>query len=143
MDPKVTALLTEQLSERAAHDPFAALMLSQLSQQHESTEPDPVPDQALERAIRTINKLRADLAAANKMATQVAQVIGACPACWGLDLLCRQCHGSGTPGSRMPDVDALFDWLGPAISRAGLVTATPQFTHDPSHHPRRSDDVGT
>lgn len=125
MDPKMTALLTEQLSERAAQDPLAALMLHQLSQQSEAVQDEPdLVDRKLDRAIRTINRLKVELAAANTMATHVGRVLGACPACWGLDHFCRQCLGSGLPGSRPPDIDAMVSWIAPALRRAGITVSS-------------------
>lgn len=120
----MTTLLTEQLGERATRDPFAALLLQQLTSQAETVEDPDAPDPRLERAARTIARLRAELAAANTMATQVARVLGACTACWGLDRFCGRCRGAGAPGSHTPDIDALVDWIGPALRRGGISLST-------------------
>lgn len=144
MDPNVTALLTEQLSERATRDPLAALVLHQLSQQAETVDDEPDPlGRRLKRATRTVARLRSDLAAANTMATHVGRVLGACPACWGLDHFCRQCLGAGTPGSQEPDVDALVDWIAPALHRAGLTVSTTRPATEQIGRPGRSEDAGS
>jgi hypothetical protein len=132
VNPALSAMLTEQLTERAATDPLAALMLTQLNQPEAPEEPAQV-DQSLNRAIRTISRLQDEVTAANAMAVQVARVIGACSGCWGLDPLCRQCFGVGTPGSQPPDREALLNWLGPALSRAGIISTSDPNRTTPVH----------
>lgn len=144
MDPNMSALLTEQLSERASQDPLAAMLLQQITQTseaHESGDPD-LLDRKLARAKRTIAVLRNEISAANAMAGYVARVLGACPACWGLDHFCRQCLGSGTPGSQDPDIDALVDWISPALHRAGLTLSSTRPVSEQAGQTRRSDDAG-
>lgn len=138
----MTALLTERLSERSAHDPLAALLLQQLSTQAESAEAADadLTDRRLERARRTITRLRSELAAANAMAAHVGRVVGACPACWGLDQFCRQCLGAGTPGSQQPDSEALVAWITPALHRDGLRVSSITSTTEQTRFPGRSDD---
>ena len=145
MDPNMTSLLTEQLSERAARDPFAALLLQQLSRQSESVEGggQDVLERRLERASRAITRLRSELTAANAMAAHVARVLGACPACWGLDRFCRRCLGAGTPGSDEPDINALIDWVAPALHRAGVTVSTLRPAVEQTGRPLRSDDGGS
>ncbi len=121
MNGDVAALLSEQLAGQADRDPLTALLLSQLARAEDAS-----PDEAdilrkrLARATRTVERLRTELAAADRMAEHVARVLGACPACWGLDHFCRRCSGSGRPGSQQPDVDALLSWITPALQRAGI-----------------------
>ena len=142
MDPTMTALLTDQLSERSARDPFAALLLQQLTTQAEAaTVPDPdLTDHRLERARRTVTRLRSELAAANAMAAHVGRLLGACPACWGLDQFCRQCLGAGTPGSQQPDTEALVAWIAPALHRDGLRVSNIPSASEQNRFPGRSDD---
>lgn len=141
MDPDMTALLTDQLTERAARDPLAALVLHQLHRQTENVEAEPAHrDRRLEQANRTITGLRAELAAANVMADHVARLIGACPACWGLDHFCRRCLGAGTAGSHEPDIDALVSWISPALHRAGLTVSTTRPAVTQLGRPERSGD---
>lgn len=117
---ELTTLLAEQLGDRATRDPLAALLLQKITRQAEAVEDTDLTDQRLQRAARTIARLRAEVAAANRMATEVARVLGACGACWGLARACPQCHGQGGPGSQEPDAAVLMAWIGPALQRAGI-----------------------
>jgi hypothetical protein len=55
---------------------------------------------------------------------RVAAIVGACTSCLGDDPHCTECRGMGRPGSRMPDVEALLEWIDLPLRRAGLcVTA--------------------
>lgn len=142
VDPNMTALLAEQLSERAVHDPLAAMLLQQLNQTNESDnveDPD-LLNRKLARAGRIIAALRNEISAANTMAAHVARVLGACPVCWGLDHFCRQCLGSGTPGSQDPDIDALVEWISPALHRAGLTLHMTRPATGQTGQPQRSEE---
>lgn len=56
----------------------------------------------------------------------VATLVGACPLCLGEDVVCRECGGKGSPGSRDPDADALTAWITPALRRLGLCIGRPR-----------------
>jgi hypothetical protein len=136
---QLTAALTEQLSRQAASDPVMAMLLEQMTSvsQQEPDEPDRKATELrsqLTQANRKIERLRAELAAANAMAAYVARVLGACERCWGLNQFCRACLGRGRPGSADPDTDALTNWIAPALRRAGLVT-TAGAPGDQRRHP--------
>lgn len=65
----------------------------------------------------------------------VATLVGACPICLGEDTVCRECGGSGGPGSRDPDAAALAAWIAPALRRLGLCVGRPRrepagYNHD-------------
>ena len=126
VNDQLTAALTEQLSQQAGSDPIMTMLLQQMA----STPPAEADKELtelrsrLERATRKIERLRAELVAANTMAAYVARVLGACEQCWGMDQFCRGCLGRGRPGSSQPDVGALIDWVSPALQRAGLATIT-------------------
>lgn len=47
----------------------------------------------------------------------LAAALGACPVCFGGDLLCDTCHGAGTPGARAPDPIEFNRYVAPAIAR--------------------------
>jgi hypothetical protein len=107
-------------------DPIMKLLLQQmLTRQEEATDDDTEARLRahLRKATRLVQDLRAEAAAANEMVAFVARVLGACVRCWGLDRFCRECLGAGVPGSRDLDATALLDWVGPALIRAGVVTA--------------------
>ena len=126
VNEQLTAALTEQLSQQAGSDPIMAMLLQQMA----NTPPAEADEELielrsrLERAARKIERLRAELSAANAMAAYVARVLGACERCWGMDQFCRGCLGRGRPGSSQPDVGTLIDWVSPALRRAGLTTIT-------------------
>ena len=126
VDNQLMATLTEQLSQRAGSDPVMAMLLQQMTSPSPGEAGDELADLQLrlDRATRKIERLRAELVAANAMAAYVARVLGACEHCWGLDQFCRSCLGRGQPGSQPPDADALIDWVSPALRRAGLATIT-------------------
>jgi hypothetical protein len=119
---ELTAALSEQLSQQAGTDPIMAMLLQQMA----STPSAGIEEEQAElrsraeRMTRKIERMRAELAAANAMAVYVARVLGACQRCWGLDQFCRGCLGRGRPGSAQPDVPALIDWVSPALQRAGF-----------------------
>jgi hypothetical protein len=56
----------------------------------------------------------------------VAKLAGACPICLGEDTVCRECGGTGGPGSRDPDAAALVAWIAPALRRMGLCIGRPR-----------------
>jgi hypothetical protein len=122
-DPvELQAAMLRQLTERAAHDPLAGLLLAHL-QAGEESGPDPVDvlERRLEAVVRANEKLREALVAANEMTTWIARLVGACPRCWGLLPDCTTCAGRGGPGHERPATVDLVDWLAPALRRAGIV----------------------
>ena len=58
----------------------------------------------------------------------LAAAIGACPVCFGDDLLCETCGGAGTPGSRAPQAAEFHHYVRPAVDRvrAALRRAPPR-----------------
>jgi hypothetical protein len=48
---------------------------------------------------------------------RLASALGACPLCFGEDLLCEQCDGRGRPGSELPDTDEFNQFVSPALDR--------------------------
>lgn len=125
------AAMLRQLTERAAHDPLAGLLLARL--QAGGTEPEPDPIVVLEHrfdaALRANQKLREALVAANEMTAWIARLVGACPRCWGLVAACPSCAGRGGPGHEPPAVDDLVDWLAPALRRSGLALVSRAEAH--------------
>ncbi len=47
----------------------------------------------------------------------LAAAIGACPACFGENLLCETCHGAGRPGARTPTAPEFRTYILPAVER--------------------------
>jgi hypothetical protein len=123
VNEQLTAALTERLRAEAGADPLTALLLEQMVAASAENDETEILKARLGRAQHALDRVRADLVAANTMAEWVAGVLGACPACWGLDRFCRRCSGAGVPGSSAPDLDQLVPWIVPALRRAGLVIA--------------------
>jgi hypothetical protein len=111
---------------------MAALVSSMLQRQAadrdsaDTDEEEAVLKHQLVQAKKTIRKLREDVALANNMANYIAQVFGACPACWGLTQLCPHCRGQGKPGSYQPNEAELLAWVEPALTKLGLRIVKPE-----------------
>ena len=69
---------------------------------------------------RLIVQQQRALLTADRMALYIAQALGACPQCWGLDQRCPACAGQGGPGSSQPDADRLLNLVRPALRRLGF-----------------------
>ncbi|MFC5268933.1 hypothetical protein ACFPJ1_43070 [Kribbella qitaiheensis] len=131
-------LPVEQIAAVAdSGDPHQLMMLAMLSQARRDPDdepagesppdrPQPPPDRLVEHLI--VQQQRA-LLAADRMALYVAEALGACPHCWGLDQRCPSCAGRGGPGSSPPDQDRLLTLVRPALRRLGL-DITPLDTPD-------------
>lgn len=72
---------------------------------------------------------------ATERVMRVATIVGACTVCLGDDPLCTECRGAGKPGYRVPDPEALLEWIDLPLRRVGLcVTALRR--ERPEHNPR-------
>jgi len=123
VNEQLTSALTERLRTQAGADPLTSLLIEQMAAASAENNEIKILKGRLGRAQHALDRARADLVAADTMAEWVAGVLGACPACWGLDRACRRCSGVGVPGSSTPDLDQLVPWIEPALRRAGLVIA--------------------
>jgi uncharacterized membrane protein YccC len=47
----------------------------------------------------------------------LAAALGACPVCFGENLLCETCHGAGRPGARAPASQEFRTYILPAVER--------------------------
>jgi hypothetical protein len=54
---------------------------------------------------------------------ELAAALGACPRCWGENAECSSCHGSGIPGSMLPDKQCLTYYVAPALRRVRTAVA--------------------
>lgn len=68
------------------------------------------PPLSKQRTQNTINH-----AAEEKLVT-IAFALGACPACWGSDQDCEECHGDGECGSFLPDMDYFEVYVRPVLN---------------------------
>ena len=107
-------------------DPLMAALVSTMMQQKsasgdEAGEEEEIDyERLLAQAKRRIHQLKRQLAAAMAMVNYIAEVFGACPACWGQNKLCPQCRGRGAPGSERPMEEELLAWVEPALKALGM-----------------------
>jgi hypothetical protein len=47
----------------------------------------------------------------------LAAALGACPVCFGENVVCETCHGAGVPGGRAPDRVEFNRYIVPAVTR--------------------------
>jgi hypothetical protein len=74
----------------------------------------------------------------------LAAAIGACPACFGEDLLCDTCEGAGVPGSRLPQAAEFHQYVRPAVDRVGAaLRRAPSRRPWPRHSPANRAAVET
>jgi hypothetical protein len=59
--------------------------------------------QVVQRLHGQVKKMRAELDQLREINDTLAAALGACYLCWGEDTRCTVCHGTGRPGSFMPD----------------------------------------
>lgn len=57
----------------------------------------------------------------------LAAAIGACPACFGENLLCDTCHGAGRPGARAPTLQEFRTFILPAVERVRAAIRRDQY----------------
>ncbi|MBB1492720.1 MULTISPECIES: hypothetical protein [unclassified Paracoccus (in: a-proteobacteria)] len=69
----------------------------------------------------TARRLFAEREEVRRRLEELAAALGACPLCFGEDLLCPTCHGAGEPGARAPDPVAFPRFVVPALDRARAV----------------------
>lgn len=65
----------------------------------------------------TARRLFAEREAARARLESLAAALGACPACFGEDLLCPTCRGGGAPGGRAPEPHEFNRLVAPAVER--------------------------
>jgi hypothetical protein len=64
--------------------------------------------------------------AARERLDALAAAIGACPCCFGENLLCETCGGAGGPGSRLPQPQEFQRYVKPAVQRVQAALRHPQ-----------------
>jgi hypothetical protein len=122
------AALQTALAQAAEEDPNLAL-LAQFIGDRPEPEPEvavlPEPDPRAEWRRATVAELRgaireleAECEELHARGEVLAAGLGACAACWGVDLSCPTCAGNGRPGWRVPDPDVFAEWVAPAVKRA-------------------------
>ena len=61
---------------------------------------------------------------ASEIVARVAVIVGACSRCLGDDANCSDCRGFGQPGSRVPDLAGLLEWIEQPLRRVGRCVTT-------------------
>jgi hypothetical protein len=137
-DSSAGAGLQDMLSKMDTSDPRMALFAQYMKQRQEETArvasaradvesewtEDERPQARAEEKAQAISQLRQevsrmygeleDLRAQND---RLAAALGACYLCWGADLACQVCGGSGQPGASPPDRKLFGELVIPAVRR--------------------------
>jgi hypothetical protein len=71
--------------------------------------------QVVQRLEGQVKKLRAELDQLRELNDALAAALGACYLCWGEDAGCPVCHGTGCPGSAMPDKQLFARFVAPTL----------------------------
>ncbi|HEY7208681.1 MAG TPA: hypothetical protein VH477_00295 [Bryobacteraceae bacterium] len=118
MDPQIMEALAGKLGGDQRDPLVSALLASMMKPQDQQSEPE-LSTAAFERWKQTVRRLRSQLAAAEQMLSDIANVFGACELCWGEDPSCPRCRGRGRPGNAIPIEADLLRWVEPALGRLG------------------------
>lgn len=90
---------------------------------------------SLQRLRQTMEQMYKELEALRERNDNLAAALGACYLCWGEDLDCPVCRGTGHPGSSMPDKSLLVQLVAPAVQQLrkqeGLNRRTSRNIEDP------------
>ncbi len=71
--------------------------------------------QVVQRLGGHVTKLRAELDQLREVNDALAAALGACYLCWGKDAGCPVCHGTGGPGTAMPDKRLFARFVAPTL----------------------------
>jgi DNA repair exonuclease SbcCD ATPase subunit len=72
---------------------------------------------SLQRLRQTMEQMYREVEALRERNDTLAAALGACYLCWGEDLDCPVCSGTGHPGSLMPDKSLLLQLVAPAVQQ--------------------------
>lgn len=71
--------------------------------------------QVVQRLGEHVTKLRAELDQLRDVNDALAAALGACYLCWGKDAGCPVCHGTGYPGTAIPDKRLFARFVAPTL----------------------------
>jgi hypothetical protein len=71
--------------------------------------------QVVQRLQGQVTKLCAELDQLREVNDALAAALGACYLCWGKDAGCPVCHGTGHPGTAMPDKQLFAQFVVPTL----------------------------
>lgn len=109
-NPQVAVLLDAIEAQRG--DDMAEQQREELREEIAAEQAEAVA-QLAETARRTF----AELEQCRSRIEALAAGLGACPHCFGSDLLCETCAGEGAPGSRLPQASEFEYYVRPAVDR--------------------------
>lgn len=116
MDPLMARILAGAAgTEESSEELLLQWIQQQMSDRGSRREE---PTSRITRLRRRNRRLGHRLKAALGFLEALAELMGACPRCFGQDESCPRCHGAGMPGSRPPDPE-LAGWMRPAFHRLG------------------------
>lgn len=72
---------------------------------------------AFQRLRQTMEQMYRELETLRERNDTLAEALGACHLCWGEDIQCPVCGGTGHPGASMPDRALLVELVTPAVQR--------------------------
>lgn len=72
---------------------------------------------AFQRLRQTMEQMYRELETLRERNDTLAEALGACHLCWGEDIECPVCSGTGHPGASMPDRAMLVELVTPAVQR--------------------------
>lgn len=119
MDPMITSLLTQDGTGSDLNQLLLQLLQNRLERQETPADHDESLERSIGRLRRKNRHLRRRLLVATRFFEALAQLMGACPRCFGQEDNCPLCHGAGVPGSRQP-AQELAAWMQPALERLGF-----------------------
>ena len=143
-DPQKVML---SLLGQAADQPGADMLLKMVGEGEEEA-PEALREELREEireeqaeAMEALEAVGAQLLAENRALQMrldsLAAALGACPACFGEDLLCETCRGEGAPGSRLPQAAEFHHYVRPAVDRVGAALRRSPPRPWPRHAPAK------
>lgn len=137
------ASVFSQLISQSTDNPQLALVLKLLEQSSAPSAPNSEAIEAVRAEMReeqaeglrelttTVERVYSELEVLRARNLILSRALGACPACFGEDLLCQTCSGRGAPGSRAPFANAYNMYVAPAVSRVHRVLRRREFADAP------------
>jgi hypothetical protein len=139
-----TGAILQQLAGGAADDPRLGFIMRLLDQrraaeapaQEDGAELSSRRAEDMQRLTDMVERMYGELDKLRARNDELANALGACPNCFGGDLLCRRCGGRGRPGARAPDPAGYDIYVAPVAARMRRVRRPdPWIEWDPAHAP--------
>ena len=124
MDPTTVDLLTRYLGQLQTEQADSSPPDDDVDTEFSNSASDLTTIQQSEERVRAFQHLRQtmgdmyrELESLRERNYALASALGACYLCWGEDLDCTTCDGTGQPGSSVPDRSFLAQLVVPAVRR--------------------------